>query len=60
MQTRDETDEYTTYAPAGSRCAECDRQLKPLIPVRRAQVERQSGPTLLLYRHFECVKGNGE
>ncbi len=53
-QTGGIRDEYTTYPPSGSRCSSCTREFAPLVPARRAEQERASGPPLVLYRHFNC------
>lgn len=49
-------DEYTTFAPAGQTCPNCQQPIKSLERCRRGTVERQSGPPAVVYRHRECAK----
>jgi uncharacterized protein with PIN domain len=46
--------DYVTYAPDGSRCADCNKEIRRLEPCRRFTAERQSGSPAAVYRHFEC------
>ncbi|MFD0269068.1 hypothetical protein ACFVGY_21225 [Streptomyces sp. NPDC127106] len=49
-------DEYMTFAPTGETCPECSKPIGALEPCRRGTVERQSGPSTVVYRHRECAR----
>ncbi len=49
-------DEYGTFAPAGETCPACMQQIKLQEPVRRGSLDQESGPSVVVYRHAECVR----
>ncbi len=58
-------DEYTTYAPSGETCPECERKIESLEQCRRISGGRSSAGRTVRYRHLECLdrvsgeRGNG-
>ncbi|BCM65782.1 hypothetical protein EASAB2608_01116 [Streptomyces sp. EAS-AB2608] len=49
--------EYTTYAPSGQTCPNCQRPIKGLELCRRITVERASASPAVVYRHHpQCPK----
>ncbi|MEW2418570.1 hypothetical protein AB0953_33485 [Streptomyces sp. NPDC046866] len=52
--------EYVTYAPRGSTCSACLREVRAMEPVRRGAFERAPGNPVVVYRHAEhCPRGAG-
>ncbi|GAA2677373.1 hypothetical protein GCM10009864_56250 [Streptomyces lunalinharesii] len=45
--------EYFTYAPAGSRCTACRKEIKTVELARRGNLERPSGQRVVIYRHAD-------
>ena len=46
--------EYTTYAPKGETCPDCEKPIKTLESCRRVERARASGGPVVCYRHVEC------
>ncbi|GGW18668.1 hypothetical protein GCM10018980_58540 [Streptomyces capoamus] len=54
LPTADSGYDYATYAPPGSKCAECGHAIGRDQVVRRTTAERASGPPAnVSYRHFD-------
>jgi hypothetical protein len=54
LPTADSGYDYATYAPAGTRCAECRHVIGKDQVVRRTTAERVSGPPVeVSHRHFD-------
>lgn len=46
--------EYTTYAPSGETCPDCQQRIKSLEPCRRIELRQASRSPAVRYRHLEC------
>ncbi|MFF4601604.1 hypothetical protein ACFY12_02440 [Streptomyces sp. NPDC001339] len=57
VKTVEGTWEYMTYAPKGQRCSACMKPIERFDLTRRGQIERVSGPPVVIYRHADkCPK----
>lgn len=46
--------EYTTYAPSGETCPDCQQQIESLELCRRFELRQASLSPAVRYRHLEC------
>lgn len=46
--------EYTTYAPSGETCPDCQQRIKSLEACRRVELAQASCSPAVRYRHLEC------
>ena len=47
-------DEYTTYAPSGETCPDCQQRIESLEPCRRVELRQTPLRPAVRYRHLEC------
>ncbi len=47
-------DEYTTYAPSGETCPDCQQRIESLEPCRRVELRQALRRPAVRYRHLEC------
>lgn len=60
QRAEDDTDarqgEYTTYAPPGETCPNCQQRIKTLEACRRVELGQDSRRPAVRYRHLECPR----
>ena len=51
--------EYTTYAPSGETCPDCNERIKSLEVCRRVELRHALRSPAVRYRHLECPQRQG-